>query len=79
MGWFHIKKICQKAIWLDHGHLRSIGDASDVVNEYLDFMREKEAEENKRESRIQKLRSSFYNIVKEVRILDGENVEKDAV
>ena len=76
-GWFHIKKICQKAIWLDHGHLRSIGDASDVVNEYLDFMREKEVEENKRESRIQKLRSSFYNIVKEVRILDGENVEKD--
>ena len=76
-GWFHIKKICQKAIWLDHGHLRSIGDASDVVNEYLDFMREKEVEENKRESRIQKLRSSFYNIVKEVRILNEENVEKD--
>ena len=76
-GMFHIKKICQKAIWLDHGHLRSIGNASDVVNEYLDFMREKEVEENKRESRIQTLRSSLYNIVKEVRILDGENVEKD--
>ena len=76
-GMFHIKKICQRAVWLDHGHLRSIGDASDVVNEYLDFMREKEAEENKRDSRIQKLRSSFYNIVKEVRILNGESIEKE--
>jgi lipopolysaccharide transport system ATP-binding protein len=76
-GMFHIKKICQRAVWLDHGHLRSIGDASDVVNEYLDFMREKEVEENKRDSRIQKLRSSFYNIVKEVRILNGESIEKE--
>jgi len=76
-GWFHIKKICQKAIWLGHGQIKSMGDASDVVNEYLDFMREKEVEENKRESRIQKLRSSLYNIVKEVKILNGENVEKD--
>ena len=76
-GMFHIKKICQRAVWLDHGHLRSIGDASDVVNEYLDFMREKEAEENKRDSRIQKLRSSFYNIVKEVKILNGESIEKE--
>lgn len=77
-GMFHIKKICQRAIWLDHGLLRSIGDASDVVNEYLDFMREKEAEGNKREDQIERLRSSLYNIVKEVRILDGEHLERDA-
>ncbi len=77
-GMFHIKKICQRAIWLDHGQLRLIGDASDVVNEYLDFMREKEAEESKRETRIQRLRSSLYNIVKEVRIFNGENIEKEA-
>jgi lipopolysaccharide transport system ATP-binding protein len=76
-GMFHIKKICQKAIWLDHGHIKSMGDASDVVNAYLDFMREKEAEENKRDTRIEKLRSSFYNIVTELRILNGENVEKN--
>jgi lipopolysaccharide transport system ATP-binding protein len=76
-GMFHIKKICQKAIWLDHGHIKSMGDASDVVNAYLDFMREKEAEENKRDTRIEKLRSSLYNIVTELRILNGENVEKN--
>lgn len=74
---FHIKKICQRAIWLDHGQLRAIGDASDVVNEYLDHMREKEAEEDKREDRIQRLRSSFYNVVREVRISNGQNIEKN--
>jgi lipopolysaccharide transport system ATP-binding protein len=74
---FHIKKICQRAIWLDHGQLRAIGDASDVVNEYLDYMREKEAEEDKREDRIQRLRSSFYNVVREVRISNGQNIEKN--
>jgi lipopolysaccharide transport system ATP-binding protein len=76
-GMFHIKKICQRAVWLDHGHLRSIGEASEIVNEYLDFMREKEVEENKREIRVQTLRSSFYSIVKEVRISNAENVEKN--
>jgi len=76
-GMFHIKKICQRALWLDHGHLRSIGDASDVVNEYLDFMREKEAEGNKMDHKIEKLRSSHYNIVKDVRILNRENREQD--
>jgi len=77
-GMFHIKKICQKAIWLNHGLIQSMGNASDVVNDYLDFMREKEAEENRIENKIQRLRSSSYNIVKEVRILNEKETEKDA-
>jgi lipopolysaccharide transport system ATP-binding protein len=40
-------------------------------------MREKEAEGDRREDRIQRLRSSFYNIVREVRISNGQNIEKD--
>ncbi len=76
-GMFHIRKICQKALWLDHGQLKSIGDAADVVNDYLDFMREKEAEGNRLEDRVQKLRYSRYSIVKEVTISDIEGVEKD--
>ncbi len=76
-GMFHIRKICQKALWLDHGQVKSIGDASDVVNEYLDFMREKEAAGNRLEDRVQKLRYSRYSIVKEVTVSDTENVEKD--
>ena len=76
-GMFHIKKICQRAIWLDHGQIKSTGKASDVVNDYLDFMREREVEENKIENRIQKLHSSLYSIVKDLRIANAENVEKD--
>ncbi len=76
-GMFHVKKICQKALWLDHGRMKSIGDASDVVNQYLDFMNEKEAAGNKLENRIEKLRYSRYSIVKEVIISDAEHVERD--
>jgi lipopolysaccharide transport system ATP-binding protein len=76
-GMFHVKKICQKAIWLDRGQVKSMGNASEVVNDYLDFMREQEAEENNVEKKIEKLRSSLYSIVREVRITDGENVERD--
>jgi lipopolysaccharide transport system ATP-binding protein len=76
-GMFHVKKICQKAIWLDHGQIKARGDSLDVVNEYLDFMRDKEAEENKREDVVRRLQHSLYNIVKEVRVLTGEDVEKD--
>jgi len=76
-GMFHIKKICQKAIWLDHGQIKSTGKASDVVNDYLDFMREQEAEENKMENKIKKLHSSLYSIVKDLRIANAEDVEKD--
>jgi lipopolysaccharide transport system ATP-binding protein len=76
-GMFHIKKICQKAIWLDHGQIKSMGKASDVVNDYLDFMREQEAEENKMENKVKKLHSSLYSIVKDLRIANAEDVEKD--
>jgi len=74
---FHIKKICQRALWLNHGQIQSIGESSEVVNGYLDFMREKEVEENKIENKIQKLHSSLYSIVKNVRISNAENVEMD--
>jgi len=76
-GMFHIRKICQKAIWLDHGEVKAMGQAGDVVNDYLDFMREEEAEENRMEKRMQRLHSSLYSIVRDVKITDGGDVEKN--
>lgn len=38
---YHIQKLCQKAIWIHHGHARSIGAASDVTREYLAYHEEK--------------------------------------
>ena len=38
---YHIQKLCQRAIWIHHGHARSIGAASDVTREYLAYHEEK--------------------------------------
>jgi lipopolysaccharide transport system ATP-binding protein len=40
-----IKKLCRTAIWLDHGTIKASGRASDVCDEYQDFVRRKEGEE----------------------------------
>jgi ABC-type polysaccharide/polyol phosphate transport system ATPase subunit len=40
-----IKKLCRRAIWLDHGTIKASGRASDVCDEYQDFVRQKEGED----------------------------------
>ena len=40
-----VKKLCRNALWLDHGKVMAIGRASNVCDEYQDFVRRKEGEE----------------------------------
>ena len=35
---YQIKKLCGRAVWLDHGQVRSQGAASSVVQEYAEFI-----------------------------------------
>jgi len=37
---YHVRKLCQKALWLDHGQVRVVGDVSLVTNSYEDYIRE---------------------------------------
>lgn len=45
-----VKKLCKSAIWLDHGRIMRIGRASEVCDEYQDFVRRKEREEGAAQS-----------------------------
>ncbi len=38
---YQVKTLCRRCLWLDHGKLRMIGDASEVVDSYMDAMRER--------------------------------------
>lgn len=38
---FHIQKLCQRAVWIQHGEMRRYGDAGDVTREYLIYQEEK--------------------------------------
>lgn len=40
---YHVKKLTQRAVWLDHGTMRMIGSASDVAIAYQAFHEEKQA------------------------------------
>ena len=38
---FHIQKLCKKAIWVHHGHVREYGDSGEVTRNYLAYHEEK--------------------------------------
>lgn len=35
---YQVKKLCDKAVWLHHGQVKSLGAAAHVVQEYADFL-----------------------------------------
>ena len=37
-----VKRLCQRAIWLDHGHVMADGPSGQVCDAYLDWMKEQE-------------------------------------
>jgi lipopolysaccharide transport system ATP-binding protein len=74
---FQVKNICKKGIWLYQGKIAASGQINHVVDEYLDFVKKKEEGEGNREERVQAMFSSFYTVIRNVRILDGENRETE--
>ncbi len=85
---YHIRKLCQKAIWLEHGQVRAIGDAAEVANAYEDDVREREALVQQQEE-VAKIAaratpvsansssedSSVYSRLKEVQVVNSNGRE----
>lgn len=85
---YHIRKLCQKAIWLEHGQVRAIGDAAEVANAYEDDVREREALVQQQEE-VAKIAaratpvsansssedSSVYSRLKEVQVVNSNGQE----
>lgn len=44
-----IRKSCERAVWLDHGKIRLLGSADDVVDAYIENFRVQEEEEEENE------------------------------
>ena len=38
-----VRELCSRALWLEHGEIRALGDAQEVVHDYLDFVRREES------------------------------------
>ena len=47
---YHVQKLCQKAVWLDHGQVRAWGGAAEVTLAFEDYLRELEAREEEQQA-----------------------------
>lgn len=71
-------ELCDSAVWLDHGHVRAIGPAPEVISEYLGAVNEREAAasgttEPTDDMRLAHLRSGSGEVqVTDLEMLDGE-------
>lgn len=85
---YHVRKLCQKAIWLERGQVRAVGEAAEVANAYEDYIREREAqvqqqvERSKAAARIAPISSeaigedsAAYSRLKEVQVAHSDGQE----
>ena len=70
---YQIKKLCGRAVWLDHGQVRLQGAASDVVQEYAEFI-EAQGETNTDGTAARPVAAltAGENRVIDVRLLNGQ-------
>lgn len=73
---YQIKKLCGRAVWLDHGQVRAQGAASSVVQEYAEFI-EAQGETNTdgTPARPVAALAAGENRVTDVRLLNGQAQE----
>jgi lipopolysaccharide transport system ATP-binding protein len=73
-----IEKMCQQAVWLDHGKIIAYGEAGTVVDSYLGRVRDNEARRLAQESEqapVQRWGEGGIEI-RQVRLLNKHNVEQ---
>ncbi len=72
---YHVRKLCQKALWLEHGQVRAVGDVSVVTNSYEDYIRETEARVRPHEEVRGNQDSAEYSRLRAVRLLNAADQE----
>ena len=73
---YHVRKLCQKALWLDHGKVRAIGEAAEVTNAYEDYLREIDARAMQAQETVRpSAYSSVHSRLRGVRLYNRQNQE----
>ena len=74
---YHVQKLCQKALWLDHGQVRAWGGAAEVTLAFEDYLRELEAQEEQQPEARPVADASRPSRLRQVRLLGADNRETD--
>jgi len=72
---YHIRKLCQKAVWLHHGQVHEMGPVAEVTNGYEDYIRELEAVAPQPEEANEKQPTLECSKLRSVRLLDAAGQE----
>ncbi len=72
---YHVRKLCQKALWLHHGQVRAMGGAAEVTNSYEDYVREIEARVQPAEETRGEHEVAEYSRLRLVRLLNAAGKE----
>ena len=74
---YHVRKLCQKALWLDHGRVRAWGGAAEVTLAFEDYLRELEAQEERQAEAQPVADAARPSRLRQVRLLDTDDRETD--
>ncbi len=74
---YHVRKLCQKALWLDHGRVRAWGGAAEVTLAFEDYLRELEAQEERQAEAPPVAAAVRPSRLRQVRLLDTDDRETD--
>ena len=74
---YHVRKLCQKALWLDHGRVRAWGGAAVVTLAFEDYLRELEAQEERQAEAPPVADAVRPSRLRQVRLLDTDDRETD--
>ncbi len=74
---YHVQKLCQKALWLDHGRVRAWGGAAEVTLAFEDYLRGLEAQEEQQTEPQPVADASLPSRLRQVRLLGADNQETD--
>lgn len=76
-GMYHIQKLCQRALWLERGRVRQLGDSLTVTRAYLDYHEVKAGKQHDTAVKLpQDAQAGAYR-VQSVKIYDGAGVERE--
>lgn len=70
-GMYHIQKLCQHAVWIDHGQIRDYGTASAVTQAYLNYHARKQNPEKNQKNAVD---VELYHIVEAALYNDNDEV-----
>jgi ABC-type polysaccharide/polyol phosphate transport system ATPase subunit len=76
-----VRRMCDRAVWLDRGQVRSVGPADDVIADYMDqvwHIREEQVEQSADEESVEQRWGSGEAVIERVVFLGADGSERRA-